>query len=145
MKKNELRTGNWVKIPIKPEEIIIPNFETQVQGIGIFGGIEFLSTPKKKGVVWSVKSIIGILLTKQWLKDFGFEKMEHYGIVFYIEIKNGYLIVDLKTNTFSVSNSLSEFRKGEYFEMKNRHEFFVHLLQNLYFELNEGEEELKKA
>ena len=76
MKANELRIGNWVKIPDKPEEIIIPCIEAKVQGIGLFGNIEFLNTPQKKGVVWSVKSITGILLTEQWLKSLDLKKLD---------------------------------------------------------------------
>ena len=134
MKKNELRIDN---ILMHGERLVKVNciFRSHFTCID-FSGVELGNSVQE--------NFSPVPLTKRWLLDFGFRKMQSYGIVFYIEIKNGYLIVDLKANTFSVSNSLSEFRKGEYFEMKNRHDFFVHRLQNLYFELNEGEEELIK-
>ena len=134
MKANELRIGNWVKIPDKPEEIIIPCIEAKVQGIGLFGNIEFLNTPQKKGVVWSVKSITGILLTEQWLKEFGFGKVrfnyEKEWLLLHKHMKRGtfdFLINEPHSNKLHITQLIN-----------------VHQLQNLYFALT-GEELTKNA
>ena len=114
MKTYELRIGNWVKIPTKVEKIIIPTFEAKVQGIRMFGMIDFLNTPQKKGVKWSVKSISPIILTDEWFLRFGFEKAV-----------NGWWD---ESENFSVEYGM--FRDGTNEIVKCD---FVHELQNLMF------------
>jgi len=118
MEAKNFRIGNWVRVPTKDSEIIIPSFDAQIQSIGLFGMLGFLNTPKIKGVKWSVKAIKPIPLTEEWLTKFGFKKDDGFFN------KDGVWL----TPDFGL-DGINPFKPIKY----------VHQLQNLFFAIT-GEE-----
>ena len=126
MEANELRIGNYVKIPnlIKPIQVsIIDTTRTASQ-----------TTAKP------------IPLSIKWLLDFGFEKVEHdYRIQIQKDDKHGNTDYWIYVDT-GFDNLTDEFtiqlvsQQGGWFTSKNK---YVHQLQNLYFALKGKELTIK--
>ena len=136
METKNLRIGNWVKIPIKGSEVIIPSFNAKVQSIGLFGMIGFLSTPEHEGLKWSAKTIIPIRLTTEWLMELGFKKQSNTYIISLYNLKAELHFEDYGKNIvlwLKSNNSNLRLDTVQY----------VHQLQNLFFTLSNKELELK--
>lgn len=71
---NEIRIGNWMLIPEMGSSLKIPVFKAKVQGIGMFGDIEFLHTPQITGVSVPLRQLSGIPTTEEILLQSGFVK-----------------------------------------------------------------------
>ena len=128
MEAKNLRIGNWVKIPIKGSEIITPSYHAQIQSIGLFGMLEFLSTPKLNGVKWSVKSISPIKITDERLLKFGFSPTN-----------NGNYEIEYM-DIYSSSDGSYIFLFNGFSKTLN----YVHELQNLFFALTNDELKYEK-
>lgn len=138
MKANELRIGNWVLIPMSLDGVVIPSFEKQVRGIGLFGGIDFTEPQFPGDLIIPAVHCAGIPLTEKWLLKFGFEcwnECDEDGYAFYV-LHN---VID-GTSNFEVSlkncKSYPSIDENCIYWGKT---FYVHTLQNLYFALT-GEE-----
>jgi hypothetical protein len=139
MKANEMRIGNWVLIPRSLEGVIIPSVEKQVKGIGIFGGIDFTEASYLENHIIPAVHCVGIPLTEEWLKKFGFRTSENSTmepLVLSMNIKGAnkneiFCLCDSKKKWWACATT------NGYWSSNNVE--YIHQLQNLYFVLT-GEE-----
>ena len=123
MKANELRIGNLFHPCYKKDGILIPDESTvyQVGYIDLFGNIMAIS-PLTNSIAFKPPEYIGVTLTEEWLKRFGFRESG----IYWFDSHDELLSYSFKKNTIAIG------RMGIYFENKIH---YVHQLQNLYFAL----------
>lgn len=134
--EDKINVGNWIKTCTPDMEIMIPHLESQVQGITIFGELEFDHSFHQNGFRMPPKHTVGIPITDEWMRKFGFIKNKYWlssdtiywelpgklGLFYICQIKNA-----VGVNKFSLCYPT---RNGTY--SPDIHGFYyVHNLQNL--------------
>ncbi len=74
-KINELRRNNYVLIPVAESNTAVmpPVFPAKIQSVGIFGDMQFLSTPEHEGVTFHINRIAPIPITEDLFPKCGLE------------------------------------------------------------------------
>lgn len=111
MKANELRIGNWVEI-IQPKN-------------GIYTTVE--QSTFSTNIEDSFKPII---LTEEWLLNFGFIKKDHVHIMYYYADTQSQWKIKFKNGVFTRDKTTIS---------------YIHQLQNLYFSLTGKELTIKQS
>lgn len=121
MKKQELRIGNYLELPMRDEKVVI------VDEVSKDGFIICDVTSNE----WPIRDYRPIPLTEQWLKEFGFE-------IYKDDSSYTATLVDFKIWK-------GQFDKLHIWQYPFYHTdiLYVHQLQNLYFALT-GNELIKK-
>lgn len=115
MKATELRIGNWIEIKDQEDKTF-----AQIEGIG--------NLQQVAGQLWSIEELEPIPLTEEWLERFGFISDPYHDT--YIK---GYFTLNCDKTRGKLELWLNNVT-GKVLYVKQ-----VHKLQNLFFEI-EGEE-----
>ena len=128
MKANELRIGNLVYYRKEDYKVVLIAEDLIKIDIG-YGAVQRFE--KNPIISPNIDELKPIPLTEEWLLKFGFYKVNHIG---------GYSFYAHKKNNFDIY--LDE-KKIKWYGHITQCKFFVHSFQNLYYEIQNNELELK--
>jgi hypothetical protein len=140
MQPQEFRIGNLVMTCTPEMDIMIPHIIAKVQGIGIFGDVEFCNTTEHSGFKMNPKHIIGVPIGSKRLDFAGFTRKHSDDGTEWFHMKHFEIRL---SQTIRIEDFDDDIYKWEIFFRQTliTDIQYVHELQNLFFDLEK--EELK--